>query len=80
MSAPVGFDKVCIYNVIPRTTTKKAIQRDTLKNQSYTISSRNLIPKPDKESTHKRKVQINTFHEYGAKFLTKYKQVEHSDI
>ena len=29
---PVDYDKLHIYNVIPRATTKKAIQRDTFKN------------------------------------------------
>lgn len=29
---PVDPDKLCIYSIIPRTTTKKALQRDTFKN------------------------------------------------
>ena len=32
MSAPIDCDKLCIYNVIPRKFTEKAIQRDMFKN------------------------------------------------
>lgn len=32
MMTVVGFDKLCIYDVISRATTKKAKQRDILKN------------------------------------------------
>lgn len=33
---PVEDDSLCICNVIPKETTKKAIQRDILKNISHT--------------------------------------------
>lgn len=32
MSTLADCDKLCLYNVIPRTTTKKSVQRDILKN------------------------------------------------
>ena len=33
---PVDRDKLCIYKVIPRATTLKAIERGTLKNATDT--------------------------------------------
>lgn len=34
MLTPVDCDKLCMCNLIPRSTTKKATQRDKLKNTS----------------------------------------------
>ena len=34
MLTPVDCGKLCVCNLIPRSTTKKATQRDTLKNTS----------------------------------------------
>lgn len=54
-------DNLCIYNTIPKTTTKNAIERDTLKNtigkskqnfKKYTNNSKEVRKKDNRAMKH----------------------------
>lgn len=51
---PVECDNLCGYNIIPRATTKKAIQRDRLKNnKNKSKQSSKNVNKGQKNKTEK---------------------------